>query len=189
MLYNRFLNQHYLALSMPSQEFQFNAGEHRFVPLLQQMLQYIGQHVVMPATGVEKLLFEAKIILTELLTNGIKHSGGHVILLRIEIENHAITLIKKDAGPSMMLLQHPQLCQPGDTICITHDVMHALHATLTSSKILTFTCTEHDLPGPPDPVQLAEHFGLLIIAKAADEFWYECRDEKNVFVVKIALVE
>ncbi|GAB2698042.1 hypothetical protein GCM10027037_22800 [Mucilaginibacter koreensis] len=170
---------------MPLQEFKLAAGEHRFVPLLQQMLQYIRQHIILPDAATEQLLFEAKVVLTELLTNGIKHSGGQVTCLRIEIEKNSICFVKKDSGRAMALLQHPQLCKPGDTTCITHDALHALHASLTAPQRISFTCTKHDWNvSIPDYHQLPEHFGLLIIAKVADEFGYEYKEGENVFVVR-----
>ncbi len=171
---------------MPLQEFEFEVSTAQLVPLLQQMLRYVQQQVTLPAPALEAFLFETKIILTELLTNAIKHTGNGLVQFNIEINNTGLLITKTDKGPPIKLLHHPGFTKPGDVLQVTNDIMHTLLATLEARQTLRFTYTEHELPALPDAQQLHDHFGLLLIAKAADEcrYCYNAEEKTNVFAVK-----
>lgn len=151
--------------------------------LLEEMLSLIKSNVTAGA-GVNGLLFKSKFVLTELLTNAIKHANTDEVTLNIEITESLVRFIKTDHGTPM---NFPKVESESfkNAIIITADIMHTLYAVKQNGK-LYFHCHENSdtvitMNGFP------EHFGLLIITKAADEFYYLYNEQNkvNTFAVSI----
>ncbi|SFS60473.1 Histidine kinase-like ATPase domain-containing protein [Mucilaginibacter polytrichastri] len=142
---------------------------------LEEMLAVIKTHVHEDA-GMHELLFKSKFILTELLTNAIKHANTSQVSLNLEITDALVKFVKTDYGNPFML---PQIKdeQFKDALIITADVMHTLYAK-QKEELTYFYCHENEAPSINLDNDLPEHFGLLIITKAADEFFYHF-DEQN----------
>ncbi len=169
---------------MAQKEFKFNV-RRSFMPLLRQMLHFVEQQLTAMPVNMERHLFEAKVILTELLTNAIKHSGAGQSTLLICITNQNINIVKKDAGRPLALLSHPELAAADASLQLANDVMHSLYASVNAVKTINFTCTEHHLPQFIDVSSVNEHFGLLIITKAADNFYYYYDEEAGINVFSV----
>ena len=128
--------------------------------------------------GTRELLFKSKFILTELLTNAIKHANTHEVKLNIEIEDKLVKFEKQDFGNPLVLpqIKHEQF---NDALIITADVMHTLYA-VEKEGIAYFYCHENAVPSIGTEHDFPEHFGLLIITKAADEFSYHYDSANNI---------
>jgi anti-sigma regulatory factor (Ser/Thr protein kinase) len=166
------------------QQFNFDNRTASLTPLTQQVVNYLSgqlsQHQA--ASGV---LFKAKFIVTELLTNALKHSAVSNARLDVIIKETSIEIIKTDTGQPLPLTANDSLT-PGNKTAISQDFMHRLYAELMPSSEVRFTCEEASFD-TPDINQINEHFGLLIITKTADEFTYWYDEPVNVFCVKLNL--
>jgi hypothetical protein len=167
---------------MTDKLFDFNNANGNLVPVLKQMLEFIGTNLPAHA-GIEKTVFNSRVILTELLTNSLKHSGSKSSLVHITINRLNVIITKTDHGKPLSLLGHNQLipCK----IPITNDILHTLYATAESNQQLCFTCEENNMEDILAIDDIVEHFGLLIITKAADNFTYnyDCIAKSNIFNV------
>jgi hypothetical protein len=154
--------------------------------LLEEMLALIKTNI--PAnTGMHELLFKSKFILTELLTNAIKHANSNDVGLNLEITDTFVRFIKTDYG-SPFVLQQINDEQFKDALIVTADVMHTLYAKEEGGD-LHFYCHENEAPSIDIDHDFPEHFGLLIITKAADDFYYQYNPElqANIFTATINL--
>lgn len=129
------------------------------------------------------LLFKVKIIVTELLNNAVKHSGTQNTLLELHLDSSELIIKKTDSGKEFDL--NSQLYRRKTKVVLSSDAMHLLYAVKEDLRI-RFYCEEY-VAESIDVKLLAEHMGLLIITKAADEFIYEYQKTNNLFSVKIKL--
>jgi anti-sigma regulatory factor (Ser/Thr protein kinase) len=156
---------------------------------VEELLDFIVNQL--PATvNKESISFKVEVILIELLTNGIKHAGTKETFLDITVDDKSINIDKKDFGNRYQpgnitsLLIH----DPGYRELLTKDGLHSMYAVVMSDTQIKFVCEEvDDEDSPLDVSNLMEHFGLLIITKASDNFTYEYDIAKglNTFSVYI----
>lgn len=172
---------------MAYREFEFVQDGGSFVPLLQQMLHFIEQCLTLPEQNKQPLLFKSQTILTELLTNAIKHSGSNYTSISIEAEETTINLIKIDSGDPPQFLNCTALKYPGAAIILSKDPFHILQAIATEEGAIRFIHTDVQPAEQTDINSLSEHFGLLMIAKSAQHFQYHHRAEEglNIFSARI----
>lgn len=130
------------------------------------------------------LLFKVKIIVTELLNNAVKHSGTQNTLLELHLDSSELIIRKTDSGKEFDL--NSQLYRRKTKVVLSSDAMHLLYARKEDDLRIRFYCEEY-VAESIDVKLLAEHMGLLIITKAADEFIYEYQKPNNLFSVKIKL--
>lgn len=145
--------------------------------LLEEILLLIKTNIP-NGEGTRELLFKSKFILTELLTNAIKHANTHEVKLNIEIEDGLVKFEKQDHG-NPLILPKVKDHQFENAIIVTADVMHTLYA-VEKDGVAYFYCHENTAPFIDTENDFPEHFGLLIITKAADEFSYQYNTENNL---------
>lgn len=157
---------------------------------VQELLDFIINQL--PAhVNKDGISFKIEVILIELLTNGIKHAGTKETLLDITVDETMINIDKKDFGnryqPGSItsLLIH----DPGHKELLTQDGLHSMYAVIESDTRIKFICEEVNDDQALNVNDLMEHFGLLIITKASDNFTYEYNINMglNTFSVQIAI--
>ncbi|NCD72246.1 ATP-binding protein [Mucilaginibacter agri] len=151
--------------------------------LLEEILWLIKSNISVDA-GISGVLFKSKFILTELLTNAIKHANTDEVILNLEITDSLVRFIKTDHGTPMNFPGLENKSFEGGII-ITADIMHTLYAVEQNGR-LCFYCHENSAP-TININDFPEHFGLLIITKAADEFCYQYNKQNhaNTFTASI----
>ena len=145
--------------------------------LLEEILLLIKSNIP-GGKDARELLFKSKFILTELLTNAIKHANTHEVKLDIEIKDGVVKFEKQDYG-NPLILPKVKTDQFENAVIVTTDVMHTLYA-VEKDGITYFHCHENTVPFIDTENDFPEHFGLLIITKAADEFSYQYNTENNL---------
>lgn len=153
--------------------------------LLEEMLSII--HENLPQEKVtHQLIFRSKYILTELITNALKHANSHKASLNLELSDSKVRFIKTDDGNKLNIPTEYDEYKAG--YIVTNDVMHTLYTVDKEDKMF-FYCQENNEPVFDVINAMPEHFGLLIITKASDEFYYfhESGSNLNTFCVTINL--
>jgi anti-sigma regulatory factor (Ser/Thr protein kinase) len=130
------------------------------------------------------LLLRAKFIIAELLNNAVKHSGTEQTTLTIELHEKSLFIRKADTGMPFNLIV--ELERQDEQLMVSSDAMHLLYAVKRDDAVVSFYCKEN-LTFELDVNKLAEHLGLLIITKAADEFTYRYNKPQNLFTAKLNL--
>ncbi|WP_201747838.1 anti-sigma regulatory factor [Dyadobacter flavalbus] len=127
-------------------------------------------------------LAKLKWIITELLTNAVKHSGMEECTLTFEHDTEQLVLEKEDTGKPLMLFENNSgkvitwplsgLSEPLE-FQIYHNGTDSLKVRSTEPDGAAFF-VEHldDVQMPGLLIDTSEHFGLLIMTKASDEFTY-----------------
>jgi len=170
-------------------QFIFNSQDEEIQDVLDRCQQYINQNA--GKNSVESaLLSKIKWVITELLTNAVKHSETSECLLLMSLKNGQLIIEKQDNG-NPLTLYHPAKetkiiwpLHPGKTIedfQIYHNGMDSLMVHIENDNLATFYTEE--LPESYMPALLldtSEHFGLLIITKASDTFIYQYIREENL---------
>ncbi len=169
---------------MAGKKFEFLNSDETITPVLKQILEYIKG--ALPAkVNAEDTLFKAKIIITELLTNALKHSHSKSTTIDVKITNKILTITKTNYSDPLALIAKTNTAR--DKIAITKDMLHTLYAKPTANDQVQFLYEENDIDDTSSINDIIEHFGLLIITKAADIFvyTYDHRVQSNTFVVTI----
>ncbi|HJP62097.1 MAG TPA: hypothetical protein VJ844_01585 [Mucilaginibacter sp.] len=164
--------------------FNFDNSAEKLVSSLEYMLGYIAERT--PAhVDPEDILFRSKVIITELLTNGIKHAGKDHTRFGIEIDNELLVIIKTDSGSPLYLVNSRQTAE--DKKLISADPLNSLFAIWESDNHIRFASEEGSLDDFLSFEQVMEHFGILIITRSADEFTYTWDKDtsSNIFRVVI----
>jgi two-component sensor histidine kinase len=172
---------------MTYREFNHHTAGAALTPMLQQMLDFVIDNLPVHL-HTDDLHFRVKMIITELLANAMKHSGTSNSLFTISIDDDQIVIKKTDAGKPLQLLQSP--AASGNKVLVACDILHNLFATFTGPGGLTFTA-EDKAPLQININEVPEHFGLLIITKAATHFTYQFDGSAghNIFTASINLVQ
>jgi len=166
---------------MANRQFVFLNNSDTLIAALKQMLEFVETNL--PAsTRAGKTIFNAKVVLTELLTNSIKHSGSSDTLITIEARNSSLLITKTDTGNPLSLIDNDLSSTKKP---ITNDILHTLYAVSERNDHLHFVCEENKMEDILAIDDIVEHFGLLIITKAADNFTYsyDHSTKSNIFKV------
>jgi two-component sensor histidine kinase len=157
---------------------------------LREIIDFINRYL--PAgTAAEDIDFKVEIIVTELLTNALKHVKNAETLIRIYIDDNTLTIEKTDFGTPfnpnnfIEILTHPA----GYKALLTKDDLNAMYAIVESDNMVRFVCEESDDSQSLNLDDVMEHFGLLIITKSAEEFTYhfDSASGLNTFNVRLKL--
>lgn len=148
-----------------------------------QMLAHL-EPLLAPYGQARALMLRAKFIIAEFLNNAVKHSGTHETTFNIQLEERSLTISKEDDGAAFNLIT--ELEKQDEQLVVSSDAMHLLYAVKKDELTVSFYCKEN-FTFELDVNKLAEHLGLLIITKAADEFTYRYNDTLNKFTVKLNL--
>ncbi|SDS88684.1 hypothetical protein SAMN05216490_2019 [Mucilaginibacter mallensis] len=169
---------------MAGKRFDFLNNDETITPVLKQILEYIKS--ALPAkVNADNTLFKAKIIITELLTNALKHSHSKNTIIDVKITNKILTITKTNYSDPLALIAKTNASR--HTVAITKDMLHTLYAKFTAKDQLQFIYEENNIDDTSSINDIIEHFGLLIITKAADIFvyTYDHHLRSNTFVVTI----
>jgi anti-sigma regulatory factor (Ser/Thr protein kinase) len=160
-----------------SKKFVFNNDADGLYPLVLAVIEYVRQNIQID----ESTEFKLKMILVELLTNSLKHSGQDNTVLKIGTAGNKTSIRKTDTGNGLAVRCGENLLEwplPGkhhtdEIITIYSDSSAILKAKLHNNCCLRFFIEETEETNPINISSLAEHFGLMIITRACDTFDYE----------------
>jgi anti-sigma regulatory factor (Ser/Thr protein kinase) len=169
---------------MSNKQFEFLNNSFSISSDIKLILGFIEDNIVNKASSV---LFKAKVIITELLTNSLKHSGISNTYIDVSITDVHLIIIKTDLGTPLSLISKDYSINKN--IPITNDILHTLYAVLNTQYDVSFFCDENNMDDVLAVEDIVEHFGLLIITKAADKFTYRYDEhtKENIFKVTLDL--
>jgi hypothetical protein len=151
-------------------QFTFDNRLESLYPALQDMISFI--RTATSDTDRRKVTERSKIVLTELLTNGIKHAGNASTLIYVSVQDNILNLIKSDHG-KVFLPQYTGKPGAGKKIVIASDPMSELFVIHEEKNRLKFGVQEYPITAEFKVSGLVEHYGLLMITKASDQFYYD----------------
>jgi len=153
--------------------FEFDNSAEKLVGSLEYMLEHIAGNLPARADA-EDILFKSKVIITELLTNGIKHAGNSNTWFEIEIYPDCLVIRKNDKGTPLYLVDPDHLPKVADENkkLISADMLNSLYAIWESENHIRFASEEGSFDEVLPVEQVMEHFGILIITCSSDEFTY-----------------
>ena len=177
-------------------EFFFNNDSRNMYPLLNEIVSYIKIHV--PSETYGRKISNCKQILIELLTNAVKHSYTSLTTITVRLLNNRIEISKSDIGRRFYLADYtgwPPLSWPlnkeyiGEKIRIYSDDISHLYAIIQNENRITFELTEIPFDELSKESVLLEHYGLLILTKLSNEFFYfyDSSTNSNLFKAVISL--
>lgn len=164
---------------------------------LNTCISYIQTNADFP--GESLILQKIKWVLTELLTNAVKHSGTSSTILTIKVLEEEIIFIKEDIGNPVSLYlpeEGKHLTYPfnhhisSKKVLIYGNQTDALMAHIQPDNSIIFINSEVELPESEELLSdISEHFGLMIIAKCTDHFTYTFTesDRTNRFICRFSL--
>ncbi|MBB5394713.1 HAMP domain-containing histidine kinase [Mucilaginibacter sp. AK015] len=158
-------------------KFAFNNLAESLYPSMIDIIDHITNTGKVSDSTVSKL----KLVLVEMLTNSLKHSGGGETIIEVAVTGAQIAIKKIDTGNGLTISSNQNLMVwplPGKhygnkVITVYTDASAILNARLTNNCRLQFFIEEVTETGPLDINTLTEHFGLMIITRACDTFTYE----------------
>ncbi|MFI5160238.1 MAG: hypothetical protein ACHQHN_03130 [Sphingobacteriales bacterium] len=171
-------------------EFEFGNDADKLVSSLEYMLGHISSCIPVGADS-EDIMFKGKVIITELLTNAIKHAGNSKTLFNLESDATRLAISKTDYGMPLYLInsRNNSAIEGPDTNkrLISADPLTSLYANFESENHIRFSSEEGSLDDFLSVEQVMEHFGILIITNSSDEFTYTYHKDarSNVFRVLI----
>lgn len=181
-------------LKPPYMQFTFTHNAAGILPFILQATQYIKDEYTSNHTAKEQLLNRCKFIITELCTNGIKHSARPDSTFNITAQDGSLVIERKDEGVPLNIAWQETTLQmplPADinTITLMEDDINCLRMQKLheySVRFYTQPITPIALHKPP---MLNEHFGLIIICLSADSFIYvhDAATGTNTFTATINL--
>jgi anti-sigma regulatory factor (Ser/Thr protein kinase) len=168
--------------------YHHESGELAF--LIRTSVAYVEEQLTLLVLSTE-ILPKIQWVITELLMNGAKHSGVGESTLLIEFKETGVAISREDSGPPLRLWvdeKRLELTWPlGDYMLdqqfeVYLNGMDSLQIYTESNEKVIFQVIElDDIEMPLLLNSTSEHFGLLIIAKAADRFNYTWENDKNIF--------
>jgi hypothetical protein len=167
-------------------EFSFSNDSLAMYPLLNEIISFLKIHL--PSEHYAFKISNCKQILIELLTNAVKHSNADNTFIHVIINGRSIEITKCDKGRKFYLNNYtswPPLSWPlerkyvGEKIKIYEDDISNLFATIKSENRIVFDIEEYPIDKVSSSSNLLEHYGLLIMAKFSNEFFYVYNPEDN----------
>lgn len=172
------------------QQLLFTNQQEMIYPFLQQVDSFIKQYLPRQAN---EFCFKARVIIIELLTNSIKHSGNAPTQVELQIDRSNFLIKKIDFGKPFDIqkqqLKWPVNDIPAQPLKIYADHLNGLFANVLSPYSLRFYTEFYDAADDGDFSDISEHYGLMIICRASNSFVYEydAQSSKNTFTVTIGL--
>lgn len=168
-------------------EFLFSNDSLAMYPLLNEIISYLKIHL--PSEQYAFKISNCKQILIELLTNAVKHSNADVTVISVNLNGRSIEITKSDKGRKFYLNNYtswPPLSWPldkkyiGEKIKIYQDDISNLYAVIQNENRIVFEIEEYPITKVTSSSNLLEHYGLLIMAKFSNEFFYLYNPETNL---------
>lgn len=140
---------------------------------LQQIRGFINEFLPAHAAS-EELGYKVEIVITELLTNALKHVKDAETCMRIYLDDNYLTIEKTDFGTQFNPDNFADIFKqaPGYKILLTYDELHSVYAVLEPNDTVRFICETKKNRNRIDINGVGEHFGMIIISKAAEAFTY-----------------
>jgi len=142
-------------------------------------------------TANEELGFKVEIVITELLTNALKHVKDAETYIRIYLDNNYLTIEKTDFGSQFNPNNFADIFKqaPGYKKLLTYDELHSIYAIVEMNDTVRFTCEQNNEKKKIDINGINEHFGMIIISRAAEAFTYhyDTSSGLNRFTVRMSL--
>ncbi|PJJ84965.1 ATP-binding protein [Mucilaginibacter auburnensis] len=139
----------------------------------------------------EDLNYKVEIVITELITNALKHVKNADSFIRIYLDNNYLTIEKTDFGAQFNPNGFANIFkqQPGYKILLSYDELHSLYAYLESNNVVRFVCEAKRNRNKIDINGVGEHFGMVIISRSAESFTYhyDAASGLNRFNVRMKL--
>jgi anti-sigma regulatory factor (Ser/Thr protein kinase) len=176
----------------------FNNNIEDISGVLNTSTSYILSKTNFPKESI--FLSKIKWVLTELLTNAVKHCGAESTVLIIKILEEEIIFEKIDSGTPMHLylqredkiITYPYYNSAGNSkVLVYANQTDALIAHIQADKSILFYNTEiESTAGGESLSDVSEHFGLMIIAKCTDRFSYSFteKDKTNRFICHFSIL-
>lgn len=175
-------------------QFIFDHDTNALLPFLVSTGKYLQDALLPPGCNTELLLNKCKFILTELCTNGIKHSGVPQSTFRFYTEGSHLIIERRDSGqqfhPRVNNEKVPLPLPPSvDIITLTEDDINRLNMQRVNDYSIRLYVEEIPLRNPFKEQKINEHFGLIIICSSSDDFHYSYNAEErmNIFTALIKL--
>lgn len=176
------------------QQMVFTNKQEMIYPFLKDVVAFIKKNL--PAKAAQ-IVFKTKMIVSELLTNSIKHTNGEFTLLELIAAADNFIIRRIDNGKPFNLtgpgnntdrLQWPLTGNLKKAIKIHNDHLNGLFAHITSPYSLSFHAESYS-EGEVIFPDISEHYGLIIICRASDSFTYQLdpASMSNIFTVTIQL--
>jgi anti-sigma regulatory factor (Ser/Thr protein kinase) len=164
-----------------SKKFVFNNNADALYPLSMDIVEYVKQKINPDEAVIQKL----KMVLIELLTNAIKHSGNNEAIIEVSTTANSIILKKTDQGNTFATNTNtnsiklewplPGNHHTGRVVSIYGDDNYTLKGKLENNCNISFFIEEDINTEVVDNaiLFLPEHFGLMIITRACKSFMYQ----------------
>lgn len=176
------------------QQMVFTNKQEMIYPFLKDVVAFIKNNL--PGKGAQ-VVFKSKMIVSELLTNSIKHANDEFTFIELVTYNDTFIIRRIDNGKPFNLkspdgekdmLQWPLIAPHKTPIKIHTDHLNGLFAHIISPYSLSFYAKSYTNEEVILP-DISEHYGLMIICRASDTFIYELDPAslKNTFTVIINL--
>lgn len=181
----------------PLHSIQFNITRtDRVAPLLDEVVQSIMPLLRVAPARLEEIAFKSKVIVSELLTNTIKHTQQQTMLLEVTIYDKELRFTRRDHSAPLHfpantnrepLIWPLDPTQYPEAIVVYEDDLNALWVAVTAEGAI-FSVT----PKPAEECNinsLHEHFGLLLVALSSNRFTYVFHPDtqENIFTAMIQL--
>ncbi|MFD0749432.1 ATP-binding protein [Mucilaginibacter calamicampi] len=141
----------------------------------------------------EQLGFKIEMVITELLTNALKHVKNAETCMRIYLDDNYLTIEKTDFGSQFNPENFADIFKqaPGYKKLLTYDELHSIYAVVEMNNTVRFTCEQNDNKKEVDINAINEHFGMVIISRSAEAFTYhyDIASGLNRFTVRMRLAE
>jgi two-component sensor histidine kinase len=156
---------------------------------LMEIRAFINEFVPAHATDAD-LSFKVEMVMTELLTNALKHVKDAETCIRIYLDDNYLTIEKTDFGSQFNPNNFANIFKqaPGYKTLLTHDDLNSVYAVLETNYTVRFICEQADKNGL-DINGVGDHFGIIIISRAAEAFTYhyDTASGLNSFNVRMRL--
>ena len=177
-------------------EFLFDNESASMHPLLKEIIAFLKIHL--PSETYAEKISNCKQILIELLTNAVKHSGTTTTTVSVVIAANKVQISKSDSGRKFYLSDYtgmPPIHWPfkkeyvGGKLKIYEDDISHLYAIIHSENRIVFELLEYPIEDITSSTVLLEHYGLLILTKLSNEFYYlyDPNSHSNQFCTVLSL--
>ena len=140
---------------------------------LMEIRAFINEFLPAHAANAD-LSFKMEMVMTELLTNALKHVKDAETCIRIYLDDNYLTIEKTDFGTQFNPHNFADIFKqtPGYKILLTHDDLNSVYAVLEMNDTVRFICEQKKNKNGIDINNIGEHFGMIIISRAAEVFTY-----------------
>lgn len=166
-----------------------------------------GIRIIESFAGIEKsaentkYLSDCKLLLHELFTNAVNHSGSSEVEFQFSFEENLFSIemvfegagftikpVKEDSTPGTVKHKPPYKGLEGEKFILHLDADFEVVCEVTGEHELTLKNRERTSPKAEDRFSIPEHFGLFIITMLGHDVHYKRDKEgKNFFSLKKSL--